>query len=168
VPSNIREQMSSCIREALVHGTTSSCTELEIAQHLNDRLKTWVPHLDTADIVACLSLPHPSTLKGRTDDSQQQQVEMAIGSLVARNYRQTVQANAVFDLLDMDGKGCVVAEDLHRAVAELWTRESDEGISEEQVEEMMQFAGTDKTDMHDDMRMLSRDDIVRIARMVNL
>jgi hypothetical protein len=160
--------MSSCIREALVHGTKSTCTELEIAQRLNDRLKTWVPHLDTADIVACLALPLRSTLKGRTDDIQQQQVEMAIGSLVARAYRQTVQANAVFDLLDMDGKGCVVAEDLQRAVAELWTRESDEGISEEQVEEMMQFAGTDKTGMHDDMRMLSRDDFVRIARMVNL
>jgi hypothetical protein len=162
--------MSSCIREALVYDTTtSSCTELEIAQRLNDRLKKWILHLDTADIVACLSLPPRTTLKSRrTDDSQQRKVEMAIESLVARAYRQTVQANEVFDLLDMDDKGCIVAEDLHRAVAELWTRESDEGISEEQVEEMMQFAGTDKAEMHDDFRMLSRDDIVRIARMVNL
>jgi hypothetical protein len=161
--------MSSCIRDALVPGTASACTELEMAQRLRDRLKKWVPHLDTADIVACLSLPPRSTSKRRsTDDNQQPQVEMAMESLVARAYRQTVQANAVFDLLDMDGKGCVVAEDLHRAVAELWTRESDESISEDQVEEMMQFAGTDQIDMHDDMKILSRDDLVRIARMVNL
>ena len=70
---------------------------------------------------------------------------------------QVDKAYKVFELMDQDGKGVVVLEDLERVVAELG-----EDISTEQLEEMLTFADGSGEGL------LTAQDFIRMARKVNL
>lgn len=104
---------------------------------------------------------------------------------VAQKYRQTMRAHRVFALLDAAGKGCVVGDDLHRAAFELWgsddsndktnSKESTRSRPEqplpstvELMEMMQEFKPATMEEEDEEDIILSLDDIVRIARLVNL
>lgn len=70
---------------------------------------------------------------------------------------QTDAAHRAFELIDQDGKGVVVLEDLQRVAQELG-----EDMSTEELEEMIQLA-----DRSGD-GLLTAQDFVRVARKVNL
>ena len=70
---------------------------------------------------------------------------------------QVDKAYKVFELMDQDGKGVVVLEDLERVAADLG-----EDISAEQLEEMIQFADGSGEGL------LTAQDFIRMARKVNL
>jgi Ca2+-binding EF-hand superfamily protein len=70
---------------------------------------------------------------------------------------QVDKAYKVFELMDQDGKGVVVLEDLERVAAELG-----EDISRDELEEMVQFADGSGEGL------LTAQDFIRMARKVNL
>ena len=98
---------------------------------------------------------------------------MALQQLAVDAYRQTQQVQQVFRLLDPDGKGCIVLQDLQRTVHELELGKSNENDGEdwceEALEEMMTFLGGSTGD-DDDVSgiLLLPDDLLRVAREVNL
>ena len=79
-------------------------------------------------------------------------VRFAIGKTI-----QVDKAYKVFELMDQDGKGVVVLEDLERVAADLG-----ENISADQLQEMIQFADGSGEGL------LTAQDFVRMARKVNL
>jgi hypothetical protein len=109
-------------------------------------------HVSTDDLAECLLT------------SSKNSVLESLQALAIEKYHQNERATQVFHMLDEAGKGCVVGSDVLRAVQELGelSSASEDHIQPEQVEEMMQeFCTTD-----DDL--LTKDDIIRIARIVNL
>lgn len=76
---------------------------------------------------------------------------------------QTQQARKVFALLDTHGKGCIVAQDLLNG-------DLDGALDEDAVVEMMDAfrVGGARSGDDDDSAVLTEDDIIRIARLVNL
>jgi hypothetical protein len=113
-----------------------------------------LPHVSTDDLDECLLTRN----KNATLES--------LLALAIEKFHQNERAVQVFHMLDEAGKGCVVGSDVLRAIQELgglspMSDEKDD-IQPEQVQEMMQeFCSTD-----DDL--LTKDDIIRIARIVNL
>lgn len=70
---------------------------------------------------------------------------------------QTDKAHRAFELIDQDGKGVVVLEDLERVAQDLG-----EDITREELEEMVELA-----DQSGD-GLLTAQDFIRVARKVNL
>lgn len=81
-----------------------------------------------------------------------QQSEMC--ELLARLELQTERARKVFSLMDSNDKGCVVAQDLLQA-------DLDGELEEDHVLEMIEEFAPDR-------EILTVNDIIRIARIVNL
>jgi len=117
----------------------------------------------TVDAAACcaafstqLDLPHV------TESAMEAAVgnELKLQQLAVESYRQNAKAQQVFQLLDHVGKGCVVVQDLQRAVEELELDADDWSVDE--LQEMMSLFDTNDTGL------LSKDDVLRIARQVNL
>jgi centrin-1 len=78
-------------------------------------------------------------------------------SFAASKAIQTDKAHNAFELMDQDGKGVIVLQDLERVAQELG-----EDMSTEELEEMIQLA-----DRSGD-GLLTAHDFIRIARKVNL
>lgn len=95
--------------------------------------------------------------------------EIALQQVAADAHRQSQKVRAVFRLLDPAGKGCVVIEDLQRAVHELelpngaGSGADGEEWNVEQLEEMVNLF-----DSSGGAGILSLNDLARIAREVNL
>jgi len=103
-----------------------------------------LPHVDEDAILDC---------PGGDDD--------ALEELAIRLHLQTERARKVFDLLDAAGKGVVVLEDLQRFVGEVLTG-GDSTIDDDDLMEMVEEFDTSGCGL------LSRDDLVLIARKVGL
>ena len=100
--------------------------------------------------------------------------------LAVEAYRQNVKVQQIMTLLDPAGKGCIVLQDLQRAVHELELDSSSnrnnnndgEDWSETALEEMMTLFSADSNngEEEDDASsiLLTPDDLLRIAREVNL
>jgi centrin-1 len=78
-------------------------------------------------------------------------------SFAASKAIQTEKAHKAFDLIDQDGRGIIVLQDLQRVAQELG-----EDMATEELEEMIQLA-----DRSGD-GLLTAQDFVRISRKVNL
>ncbi len=94
------------------------------------------------------------------DEDDAKELQLDEESLVRFAVTKAIQvdkAYKVFELMDQDGKGVVVLEDLERVAAE-----QGEDISREELEEMVQFADGSGEGL------LTAQDFIRMARKVNL
>jgi hypothetical protein len=74
---------------------------------------------------------------------------------------QTQQARKVFALLDTHGKGCIVAQDLLNG-------DLDGALNEDAAVEMMDEFRVSGGDDDIDSAVMTEDDLIRVARVVNL
>ena len=91
------------------------------------------------------------------DDEEMELDESAFLHVAAIKLLQLEKSNKAFDLIDTGGKGVVVVEDLARVAREL-----EEGLTEEELMEMMEFVDRSGEGMP------NRKDFARIASKVNL
>lgn len=99
----------------------------------------------------------PDTIHLHLERQRGKDLAESIERLACELSVQTSDAEKVFQLLDVDGKGVVVVEDLKRVAGEL-LEDVDNDELLEMVEEMDQSS----------QGLLSLDDMVRIARRVGL
>jgi hypothetical protein len=129
---------------------------------------------DTDEIVACFSGNERRSGKGvKAAMNPQQNLEL----WAASTFRLIQKAVKVYRMLDVTGKGCVVPEDVYRAINELQvvgnvssvvSRKDSATTFDDVLAMMAEFAScpasfTDETEV-----VLSCHDIIRIARLVNL
>jgi hypothetical protein len=119
------------------------------------------------------------TTSNAESDLQQQQQHNVL-TYVANMYRLVQKATTVYQLLDTSNKGCVVAEDLYRAMNELNTtttatttssnKKDESTVSYETVITMMtEFQQSIVTETaSEDECILTLEDIIHIAKLVNL
>jgi Ca2+-binding EF-hand superfamily protein len=158
IPEEIRTKIVDCI-DTIMQLSDDSDDDAMTATRTNTIQTIFsnqlaLPHVRTTDIAACF-----------VGQSQSQQHE-ALQHLAANMYRQTVRCQQVFGLLDTADKGCIVVEDLYRVAAELFTNGDDQAVSQQEVDEMMEEFATCSNG--GGTATLSRDDLIRIARLVNL
>jgi hypothetical protein len=127
---------------------------------------------DTDEIVACFSGNERRSTK-KDAVSPQQNLEV----WAANTFRLVQKAVKVYNMLDVAGKGCIVPEDVHRAIGELQiagnvrstvSRKESATTFDDVLAMMAEFASgtaalSDETEV-----VLSCHDIIRIARLVNL
>jgi hypothetical protein len=129
---------------------------------------------DTDEIVACFNGNERRSTKGKKDAvNPQQNLEV----WAANAFRLVQKAVKVYNMLDVAGKGCIVPEDVHRAIGELQitgnvsstvSRKESATTFDDVLAMMAEFASgtaalSDETEV-----VLSCHDIIRIARLVNL
>jgi Ca2+-binding EF-hand superfamily protein len=123
------------------------------------------------DILMALSTPTPTTkVKVKTSKKSRPNSDPATISewqrshlieFLAEELIGTDQARRAFDLLDIDGKQFVCLQDLQRAASKLLL--GDEMNDDALIEMIQEYEATG-----DGHGILTRDDIIRIARDVNL
>jgi hypothetical protein len=139
VPSEVSRRIERVITKHII---SLGGTDVGLVQKVFGE-KLDLPHVDLDEIAWALN---------------QTNVKEALLYLAAVSYNQTVKAAQVFATLDRTGKGCIVQQDLQEACDEILSGE--QAVSSEEVSEMMEFCSSSE--------LLSKDDIIRIARQVNL
>ena len=138
-----------------------------------------LPHIPLEDIRRALQFDNNDPANQTKPQQQQQQL---LQQLALDAYRQQVKVQQVLALLDPAGKGCVMLQDLQRAVQELEldnsTNNDGEDWSMTALEEMMTLFVGDSSDSNSNSMvedeedassiLLSLDDLLRIARQGNL
>jgi len=141
LPSEVRRKIERVISKVTVSSdgiVDVGIVQQEFAEKLD------MPHVDLDEIAIAL---------------KKENVKEALQHLAAVSYNQTIKAAQVFELLDKNGKGCIVIQDVQQACDEILTGE--QAVTSEEVSEMMEeFCSSNE--------LLSKDDIIRIARQVNL
>lgn len=114
-----------------------------------------ITHIDEQDIREAIKQDEESYI-GRTivEPKRVSSLEM----LAIRLQIQAKKSETVFRMLDSSGKGVVVVEDLQRVAQDMLG----EDVSDEDLVHMIQFFETSNDGM------LTRDDFVRIARIIKL
>lgn len=198
VPDDVRNKIQRVLDDACQ--STSLSLLLQNIKHPHDNkndddnnndavvLRTWrddvlarqldLPHIPLKDIRRALQLSDDDDYPAHPTKLQQQRLQQ----LAVDAYRQNIKVQQVFSLLDPAGKGCIMLQDLQRAVHELELDSSSNNTNDGEdwsgtaLEEMMTlFAGSAsgggmEGEDEDDASsiLLLPDDLLRIARELNL
>ena len=168
--------------------TTTINNNQRLAFELETRLNRTLGlvHLNVSEIEHCLNATATANFPSGRDkkkkgtakvpEEEEEVVRNELKLFCMTAWHQQQLAYQVFEYLDQGQKGVVVVEDLHRVVSDFFTE--DDALDEDDLLEMMalvqqpqqpqQDGNSNTTVVAAGEGLLSKDDLVRIARSINL